>query len=564
MQSSGIGDITLSATEAGNIKFLIGGVEIGRYSNYGRFGLGTSTPDVKLEVQDSIEQFRITYGPSDYTSFQTNSSGDLILTPSGGDNILPGRLSLGRSTSSSLTLDVGGTAQLHGSSNEIGLFVSADGLVGIGTTAPASLLEVNGNFQSNGNTILGNASSDSLTINAASITLANNASVDISNGVNSLSFESGLLSLDSSNSFVGIGITSPSFSLEVNGTSRINGNFTIGDNSSDSVNANAASWTLSNATSVNLSDNSSTALNIESGLLNIDTSNGRIGIGTTAPSSKLQIVGGNCSDDSGGGGCTADVAELYPSSEPVEKGDVVVIDQNNYNQFSIRKTLKAYDQNIIGVVSSAPAIIIDGGKLQLLNGDYVVDPYKPAVALSGRVPVKIAPDAPAIKPGDLLTSSQYPGMATKSVSAGYVIGKALESWDNNQGRSKILVFINPSWADNQASLTETGNLLISRQRPDDSIYSGLPNDYQTGRDFSTRSISKSTYGLQKVTVDGIIESIDRVGFYSDLYAGKINSGLIQTKDIVVDDLLTAGEITHFFLDRHYEVYYFHHCFDFAL
>ena len=46
--------------------------------------------------------------------------------------------------------------------------------------------------------------------------------------------------------------------------------------------AQAQPWSLATST---------TALNIQSGLLNIDTTNTRVGIGTTAPTEILDVVG---------------------------------------------------------------------------------------------------------------------------------------------------------------------------------------------------------------------------------------------------------------------------------
>ncbi len=72
----------------------------------------------------------------------------------------------------------------------------------------------------------------------------------------------------------------------------INGDTTLGDASSDSFTINAATISLGNAATLDLADSSATALNIESGLLNLDTDNSRVGIGTIDPSAKLDIVTG--------------------------------------------------------------------------------------------------------------------------------------------------------------------------------------------------------------------------------------------------------------------------------
>jgi hypothetical protein len=66
------------------------------------------------------------------------------------------------------------------------------------------------------------------------------------------------------------------------------------------------------------------------------------------------------------------------------------------------------------------------------------------VALSGRVPVNMAPDSEPVSAGDYLTTSgTYPGKATKATGTGYVIGKALASW--NPGEDQVMVFVEPGY-----------------------------------------------------------------------------------------------------------------------
>lgn len=89
---------------------------------------------------------------------------------------------------------------------------------------------------------------------------------------------------------VGIGITNPGYGLEVNGTARINGNFTIGDNSADTVTSNSGAWTFVNATTVAL-NNSVNSLNFDSNTLTIDASNNRVGVGMTNPGQALDVSG---------------------------------------------------------------------------------------------------------------------------------------------------------------------------------------------------------------------------------------------------------------------------------
>ena len=87
-----------------------------------------------------------------------------------------------------------------------------------------------------------------------------------------------------------------------------------------------------------------------------------------------------------------------------------------------------------------------------------------AVALAGRVPVKIASSSAPIKVGDFLTSSKEPGKAMKATKAGYTIGKALESWEpstlrdtsGQAGSEQIQVFVNLSYYDPNINIYLTG------------------------------------------------------------------------------------------------------------
>src|SRR3989344_6920717 len=100
-------------------------------------------------------------------------------------------------------------------------------------------------------------------------------------------FSSAVFTIDTSGN-VGIGTTSPNYTLDVAGTFNVTGNSIIGDASGDTLTLNADVWTLANATTIDLAS-LTTALNIEQNLFTIDSSNRRIGIGTSAPTQQLQI-----------------------------------------------------------------------------------------------------------------------------------------------------------------------------------------------------------------------------------------------------------------------------------
>ncbi len=123
-----------------------------------------------------------------------------------------------------------------------------------------------------------------------------------------------------------------------------------------------------------------------------------------------------------------DLAEFVPATEPLEPGDVVIIDSRSEN--SLRKCDKAYDTRVAGIVSTAPTITV-GAQSQGAG--------RVPLALAGIVPCNVTGEA--IIPGDLLTSSDVPGYAQKASSPliGTIIGKALESFSGGEGVIKVLV-----------------------------------------------------------------------------------------------------------------------------
>jgi hypothetical protein len=151
-----------------------------------------------------------------------------------------------------------------------------------------------------------------------------------------------------------------------------------------------------------------------------------------------------------------DLSEYYPASEDVQKGDVVVADPNLIA--TVRRSNDSYQPNIIGVVATDPAIVINENEIAF--GKTAGDNFnsrKPYIALAGRVPVKVSTENGPISVGDPLTSSSITGVAMKATQSGPVIGKALENYSGNEV-SKILVFVSTSWyakpiASNQSNQT---------------------------------------------------------------------------------------------------------------
>lgn len=127
----------------------------------------------------------------------------------------------------------------------------------------------------------------------------------------------------------------------------------------------------------------------------------------------------------------ADLAEWFPANENVEAADVLVMKGNPEH---VEKSTSAYQQGLMGVVSTQPGFILGENGAE----------FNALVALAGRVPVKISAENGPIEIGDYLTSSAtLPGYAMKATEAGAVIGMAMESFSSGTG--EIVVKVDNMW-----------------------------------------------------------------------------------------------------------------------
>ena len=310
--------------------------------------------------------------------------------------------------------------------------ISGTGNVGIGTTSPGAKLHVNAGGTS---ALLLGADTEFPTYNVVSLNgsvtdaghlgLAGGGGADktlyvdtpTGGAINFRVNVSSKVIIDTSGK-VGIGTATPTYSLDVNGgtngfrakAATVSGNDTIA--------------TFENAT----------------GIQAIVRANGNVGIGTTSPSKKLDVVGDiNATGTITGGNIVAkyqDVAEWVQSSQELPAGTVVVLDQTKSNQ--VIASSQAYDTRVAGVISLQPGITLgENGAGKVL------------VATTGRVRIKVDASQGSIQVGDLLVTSDVTGLAMKSQPIdvggvqihrpGTLIGKALEPLD--QGVGEILVLL---------------------------------------------------------------------------------------------------------------------------
>jgi hypothetical protein len=148
---------------------------------------------------------------------------------------------------------------------------------------------------------------------------------------------------------------------------------------------------------------------------------GDVGIGTSTPSTELQVVGtvtATLFDGTATSARYADLAENYVADEQYEPGTVLIFG----GEKEVTQSRSPDNNKIAGVVSTAPGVLMNKD----CEGEFVV-----ALAFTGRVPTKVKG---TINKGDMMVSSNIEGVAVASDNPqiGTVIGKALENYDSEE------------------------------------------------------------------------------------------------------------------------------------
>jgi len=428
--------ITIAATNVGGTSgpWALNGASA--FYNGGNVGIGTTSPGAVLEIR--APDFNIHQRITD-----SSSGNSLVLQAGSGNNMKVTGYNYGTASAVPLFLSVDGANTVLN---------SGGGDVGIGTPNPASKLDVRGSL------VLDPGVSPTLYTSASSgeqnrfLNLINSPLFQSASGLKA----GGLLVSDSYGfadpgkndlivkGSVGIGTASLVSALEIDRQDALR------------IRGFQPFLTMSDTAGFGLIRKANRYLQVVDGDLNFLYKpecnvfpcsqpteshmsirfNGNVGIGTTTPQAKLHVVGTirtSVLTITGG----ADIAEPFKmSSTAIPKGSVVVIDESNPGHLKLSS--EAYDTRVAGVVSGANGVqpgislhqegLIEGGE---------------NVALSGRVYVQADAKAGAIRPGDLLTTSDTPGHAMKvndhAKSQGAILGKAMTALAEGKGMVLVLV-----------------------------------------------------------------------------------------------------------------------------
>ena len=187
------------------------------------------------------------------------------------------------------------------------MFVNSDGNVGIGTTTPATKLDVQGSANitgtlSVGSFEMGNAGVGTMNVSGDTLLAYNSGAVGIGTktpteiltvmgnlSINDTTGGTSRLFVDVSTGNVGIGKTSPNFKLDVAGQINASGVHIDGDlNVTGSTYFGTQSFTNIDASGNIIGKGN---LTINNSVLFVDRDSGKIGIGTASPLVKLDVIG---------------------------------------------------------------------------------------------------------------------------------------------------------------------------------------------------------------------------------------------------------------------------------
>ncbi|MGA2911656.1 MAG: site-specific integrase [Candidatus Levyibacteriota bacterium] len=590
----------------------------------GSVGIGTTSPGAPLEISNGTQaKINLTKTGTTAGTAAIYNDGNLHITGSNGGS----NNSVWIDTDSS-----SGSYSVHINANSTGsktLLQEAGGNVGIGTTTPQASLDIaNGTSRTNGSTALllygtGNGSGTAgaysypaefdtqITSNIERLQIAgykHDTTADWSGTGFRIQYGVDSSFTDGSKAYVYIGSTTSYNGLVALGTAGSDrlvvdnsGNVGIGTtgpgdgaNTTGVLSVENTIWSESghfgsnSGNGVVVIDSGPSGTSNYSIIFRTDNTLGNISgyVGQAAVYNNGRIAIRGATYITGG----IDVAEIIKTQDlSVNAGDIV--SQDSSSPTSAQKSQTAYSQNVLGIISTNPGVILNTGD----NFETPLSQNQVKLALTGRVPLKVTSKNGVISLGDPITSSPVSGFGMKATQAGQIVARAMETFDpstafcqavnsisdiqwpaddgNNPAKpcfklpdgsyvGKIMALPENSWYDPQVYLTSSGDLSLVDQTAADTDFTvphyftlndALGNPLQRVGEFSDAAIANLRVGLvnaQQVTTTALSVSTENVtiagqslhNYIASIVSEQLASIQNLTSNNVVSPIASTDEI----------------------
>jgi hypothetical protein len=519
-----------------------------------RIGIGTAAPSAKTHVLATTEQMRLGYDVSNYASFTTSSGGDLTVDATGGQVLLADADTINIGGVSALAYNAiadSGGATSHGLASDDDLFVEGD-------------TEVNGTLYADGETVLTTVSGAGLTDcdSATSILLWDSTSKQFSCGKDNntivlatwtevnvvasltdvqmdrpqpayLSGSASEIYLPYAGNIVGISIAGSA--------ARAGGSATFTVFKNDSTTGFTCVIDGTNTQYHKCTQASGTDTFAAGDYLDVRITTDL----AWTPTTNEYAVEIWVEMDTG-----ADVAELYNVKDAsIRSADIVSIDPTLTD--GVMKSTGKYDTNIIGVIATKPGVLLGMNDVPDIGSSR-------AVALTGRVPVKVTTENGPIHAGDSIAASSLPGIGMKSTQAARVVGRALSDWTDAdpQKVGTVMMFVEPGYDSGyiltqvQDLINDAKNTLITETFTAKRIITETIQ--ATSAHFETL-IAQTLTADQATLTDAQIENLNATALKAqtieaekittaELKTNALKADTLEAKDATISGTLVAGNI----------------------